>query len=443
MSRMNDPTTTLDLLDRVLPRGVAIHAPRVATAGEGAVLRDEEGRELIDFASGIGALATGHRHPRVLAAVRDQLDRLVHTCFSVVPYRPYVELVARLVELAPGAFPKKGVLFNSGAEAVENAVKIARAATGRGAVLCFEGAFHGRTLLALALTGRADPYKRGFGPFPGDVYRVPYPSCYRCPVGREPATCDLACRHLLDRALETLVDETDLAAVLVEPQLGEGGFVPAPGGFLRAIRAFCDRTGAVMIVDEVQTGFGRTGSLFAIEQAGVDPDILVLAKSLASGFPLSAVVGRAELLDAVRPGGLGGTYGGNPVACAAALATLDVVLEEDLPGRALEIGRVIRSRLEGWQARHPEHLGDVRGLGAMLAVELVRDRESREPWPELARSWTAACLEEGVLVLAAGTAGNVVRLLVPLVIPFPLLEDGLDRMGRALEAALAGAAPGR
>jgi len=432
-----------ELLERVLPRGVAVHARRAAARAEGPFVVDEEGNRLLDFASGIGALATGHRHPQVIAAVREQLDRLVHTCFSVIAYRPYVELAARLVELAPGDDPRKAVLFNSGAEAVENAVKVARAATGRGAVLCFEGAFHGRTLLALGLTSRTDTYKRGFGPFPGDLYRVPYPYCYRCPLGKDPTGCGIACTALLDRALEVLVDAEDLAAVVIEPVLGEGGFVPAPPEFLRAVRTFCDRTGAVMIVDEVQTGFGRTGTLFAIEQAGVVPDLLVLAKSLASGFPLSAVVGRADLLDAVQVGGLGGTYGGNPVACAAALATLDVIEQEGLPARARELGTVIRKRLEAWRTRYPEHLGDVRGLGAMLAVELVRDARSREPWPDLAKAWTAACLEEGVLVLTAGTAGNVVRLLVPLVIPLPVLEDGLDRMERALETAFARAAPGR
>ncbi len=436
MSRSQDREPLAALVARVLPPGLAVHAPVGAATATGAVITGEDGRRWIDFASGIGTLATGHRHPRVMAAAREQLDRLVHTCFSVMAYRPYAELVARLVELAPGDFPRKGVLFNSGAEAVENAIKVARAATGRGAILCFEGAFHGRTLLTLALTGRVSPYKKGFGPFPGDVYRVPYPYCYRCPVGRERASCRVECRDLLARALAGYVDPGDLAAVVIEPQLGEGGFVPAPAEFLRAVREACDRAGAVLIVDEVQTGFGRTGTLFAIEQAGVAPDLLVLGKSLASGFPLSAVVGRADLLDAVQPGGLGGTYGGNPVACAAALATLDVIRDEDLPGRAREIGRTARARLEDWQRAHPEQVGDVRGLGAMLAVEVVRDRASREPWPALAREWTRACFEEGVLVLTAGVAGNVVRLLPPLVIEPALLRDGLDRMERALATAL-------
>jgi 4-aminobutyrate aminotransferase/(S)-3-amino-2-methylpropionate transaminase len=372
----------------------------------------------------------------VITAVKRQLDRFLHTCFSVTPYRLYGRVVERLVELTPGDFPKKGVLFNSGAEAVENAVKIARHATGRGTVLCFAGAFHGRTLLTLTLTSKVSTYKHGFGPFCPDVVRIPYPYCYRCPVGLEPGGCGTACTGLLDEAITAWADPADLAAVVIEPQLGEGGFVPAPPEFLRAVRDLCDRTGAVMVADEVQTGFGRTGRLFAVEHAGVAPDLMTVAKSLAGGLPLSAVVGRAELLDSVQRGGLGGTFGGNPLACAAALAVMEMMERDDLPARAAALGERIGRRLAAWQRRYPEHLGDVRGLGAMRAVELVRDAASREPAPELASAWTGACLEEGVIVLTAGVRGNVVRLLPPLVITGTEMEEALDRMERALDRTM-------
>ncbi|MDQ7008613.1 MAG: aspartate aminotransferase family protein [Acidobacteriota bacterium] len=420
-----------------MPRALATLTDRLAAHAEGAWVTDTAGRTYLDFATGIGTLATGHRHPKVLAAVRRQLDRLVHTCYSVMPYESYQELVGRLIDLTPGSFPKRGLLLNSGAEAVENALKIARAATGRPAVLCFEGAFHGRTLLALGLTSKTSTYKRGFGPYPGEIYRVPYPYCYRCPVGREPATCSVDCRRLLEEALATHVDGRALAAVLIEPQLGEGGGAVAPFPFLQAIRELCDRTGAVMVVDEVQTGFGRTGSLFAVEQAGVEPDLMVMAKSLASGFPISAVVGRAELFDGIQVGGLGGTYGGNPVSCAAALATLEVIVGQRLPERARRLGAVMRRRMQLWQERYPEYLGDLRGLGAMLALEVVSDRQTRRPLPALARAWSQACLDEGLLLLTAGVHGNVVRVLIPLIISDADLNEGLERMERALETAVA------
>ncbi len=353
-----------------------------------------------------------------------------------MPYKPYLDVVERLCALCPGEFPKKGLLFNSGAEAVENAVKIARSAKGRSAILCFEGAFHGRTLLALSLTSKTDPYKRGFDPFCPDVVRVPYPYCYRCPVGRHPEHCQVECRELLERAVDSYVDSQALAAIVIEPQLGEGGFVPAPAEFLRSVRRLCDRSGAVMIVDEVQTGFGRTGSLFAIEQASVIPDLMVLAKSLAAGFPLSAVVGRAELMDGIQVGGLGGTYGGNPVSCAAALAVLNIIEQEDLPSRAREIGKAVRKRMEKWQRAYPRQIGDLRGLGAMLALELVKDSETREPFPELTKAWVTHSIDQGVLVLSSGVHSNVIRLLVPLTMSDQELNQGLDGMEQALGHAM-------
>ncbi len=430
-------TEPIAWLRGLVPEAVAVAAPILVERAEGVWLEDETGRRYLDMAAGIGTLNVGHRPSEVVAAVREQLERFIHTCFSVAPYRLYGEVVERLVALTPGSFPKKGVLFNSGAEAVENAVKIARRATGRNTVLCFSGAFHGRTLLTLTMTAKVSSYKRGFGSFCPDVVRIPYPYCYRCPVGCEPSSCGTACTRLLDEAMAGWADPEDLAAVVIEPELGEGGFVPAPPEFLRSLRDLCDRTGAVFVADEVQTGFGRTGKMFAIEHSGVVPDLVTVAKSIAAGLPLSAVVGRAELLDAVQPGGLGGTYGGNPVACAAALAVLDMMVRDDLPARAMRLGGRIGARLESWRDRYPDRIGDVRGLGAMKAVELVRDPATREPDPELARRWARACQDEGVVVLTAGVRGNVVRLLPPLVISDRELDEAMDRMERALGRVVA------
>jgi 4-aminobutyrate aminotransferase/(S)-3-amino-2-methylpropionate transaminase len=423
-------------LRTLVPEAVSVAAPIMAVRAEGAWIDDEAGRRYLDLASGIGTLNVGHRPPEVVAAIGEQLDRFLHTCFSVAPYRLYGQVVERLIALTPGTFPKKGVLFNSGAEAVENAVKIARAATGRGTVLCFAGAFHGRTLLTLTLTSKVSTYKHGFGPFCPEVVRIPFPYCYRCPIGLEAADCGTACTALLDEAMEAWADPEDLAAVVIEPQLGEGGFVPAPPAFLHAIRKLCDRTGAVMVADEVQTGFGRTGRFFAVEHSKVVPDLVTVAKSLAGGLPLSAVVGRAELFDAIQPGGLGGTFGGNPLACAAALAVMDLMERDALPARAVALGERIGIRLESWQHRYPERIGETRGLGAMKALELVRDRDSKQPAPELATAWTHFCLEEGVLVLKAGIAANVVRLLPPLTITDTEMDEALDRMGRALDRTM-------
>ncbi len=422
--------------EALLPRALGSGQMAFAASARGAVITDIEGRTYIDLAAGIGTLNSGHCPPGVVAALKNQADELLHTCFQVFPYTVYLDVVEKLVALFPGAGPTKGILFNSGAEAVENAIKIARNATGRSAVLCFEGAFHGRTLMTLSLTSKTATYKRGFGPFCSDVVRIPYPYCYRCPIGLERASCEVACSQLLEGATQGYVDEESLAAVIIEPVLGEGGFVPAPAEFLQAARAFCDRTGAVLIVDEVQTGFGRTGSVFAIEQAGVRPDLLVLAKSLAAGMPLSAVVGRADLLDAVQPGGLGGTYGGNPVACAAALASMATMEEQQLVARARALGARIEARLQTWGKAHPDRVGEVRGIGAMRALELVHPG-GKEPDAALAKAWTAACRRSGVVVLTAGVLGNVVRLLPPLVIEDATLDEALDRMETALAEVLA------
>jgi 4-aminobutyrate aminotransferase/(S)-3-amino-2-methylpropionate transaminase len=407
-------------------RGVSVSLPYFAAHGEGAEIRDVEGRRYIDFAGGIAVLNVGHRHPRVIAAVKAQLDSITHTCFQVTPYEPYVRLAERLDEIVPGPWPKKTLLLSTGAEAVENAIKIARYATGRPAVIAFGGAFHGRTLMTLALTGKVNPYKAGFGPFPADVYHVPFPGAYR--GGSTAATM-----AAIDELFHSSVEPSRVAAIIVEPVQGEGGFNVAPFDFLRELRALCDRHGIIFIADEVQTGFGRTGTMFAIEQAGVAPDLVAMAKSMAGGFPLSAVTGRADVVDAVAPGGLGGTYAGSPVACAAALAVLDVIRDEDVLGRAVRLGARVRERLEAMRDDPSLGcIGDVRGLGAMLAIELVRDRATRTPAPDLARDAVLRASERGLILLSCGVYANVLRILVPLTAPLELVDEGMSILESSL-----------
>ncbi len=425
-----------------VPRGVATASALAVVGGENAVLIDADGNRLVDFAGGIGTLNVGHRHPAVVGAVREQLDRLVHTCFSVAAYEPYVALAERLNALTPGDHPKRTLLVNSGAEAVENAVKIARYATGRPAVLAFEHAFHGRTNLALALTSKAMPYKKGFGPFAPEVYRVPFPYCYRCEAGgvdgpaggRAEGPCCRARDGYWEETLAPIVDPSQVAAVIVELEAGEGGFIPAPPEFVRTLTRFCRENGILIIADEIQTGFGRTGRLFASDHYGLVPDLITTAKSLADGLPLAAVTGRAELMEAVHPAGLGGTYGGNPLACAAALAVLDLMQSERIPERGAQVGARIRRTLCDLAGQHPA-IGDVRGLGAMLAIELV-DRDTKAPRKDLAQRVVAEALSRGLVLLTAGTFGNVVRVLVPLTIDDPVLEEGLAVLETAVGAAL-------
>jgi 4-aminobutyrate aminotransferase len=429
------PATNAELLRRrqaAVPRGIAHACPVFPARARGAEVHDVEGRRYIDFASGIAALNVGHLHPRVKAAALEQIDRYTHPAFQVMPYEPYVALAERLNALAPGTRPRKTIFFTTGSEAIENAVKIARAASGRPALVSFTGGFHGRTLLALALTGKVVPYKRGFGPFPGEVYHAPYPMEYRG-IGAAESM----------RALELLfdgeVEPSRVAAVVIEPVLGEGGFYPAPAEFLRRLRGLCGEHGILLIADEIQTGCARTGRFFAIEHAGVVPELITVAKSLAGGFPLAGIIGDAEVMDSVEPGALGGTFGGNPIACAAALATLDVIEEEKLAERAREQGERILARLRGLAVRRElAAIGDVRGLGAMCALELVRDRTTREPAPELARAVVARALARGLLVLPCGFHANVVRILAPLNTPEALLDEGLDILEAALEDALRG-----
>ena len=426
------------LMDRrtaAVPRGVSNITPVFVARAEGAAIEDVDGNRLLDFAGGIGCLNVGHRAPRVVAALRAQLERFLHTCFHVTPYESYIRLAERLNALAPGSFAKKTLLVNTGAEAVENAVKIARSHTQRPAIICFEDGFHGRTLLALALTSKVHPYKSGFGPFPGDVYRVPYAYCYRCSYSLRYPSCAMYCAHHLEDTFKRVVDAKSVAAVIVEPVLGEGGFVTPPPEFFPILAEICRRHGILLIADEIQTGFGRTGTFYACERYGLEPDLLLSAKSLGGGLPIAAVTGRAEIMDTAGPGGLGGTFGGNPMSCEAALAALDALAEEKLLGRAQELGERFVARAQGWRERWPL-IGEVRGLGAMQAIELVRSREMREPADQEAKQVVRYCYEHGLIVLSTGTYGNVIRLLVPLVMTSEQFEEGLD----VLEGALASVA---
>ncbi len=427
---------------RYLPRGVFTYHPVFPASGTGARLMDVDGNRYLDFAGGIGTMNVGHSHPAVVAAIEQQAQQYTHTCAHVATPPPYIELARRLTEITPGAFAKKTLLVNSGAEAVENAVKIARAATGRPAIIAFENSFHGRTNLALSLTGKLRPYRQNFGPFALDIHTVPYPYCYQCAQHGDAAAGD-CCREwvsTLERAFLTRVAPEQVAAVLVEPVQGEGGFVVPPPDFLPSLRELCTRHGILLIADEVQTGFGRTGRMFACEHSGVEPDLLLMAKSLAGGLPLAAVVGRAELMDAPLPGGLGGTYGGNPVACAAALAVLDVFAREGLVERASVLGALALDRMRAWQGRFPL-VGDVRGLGAMVAMELVRDRALRTPAAGEAANLLVEARERGLLLIKAGLYDNVIRLLMPLVTTDAEMAEGLDLLQEALAAVSAQPAP--
>jgi len=372
-----------------------------------------------------------------VAALRRQIDRFLHTCFMVTPYESYVRLAERLNAAAPGDFPKKTLLLNSGAEAVENAVKIARAYTRRSAVICFEDAFHGRTLLTMSLTSKTHPYKAGFEPFASDVYRIPYAYCYRCSYGLKYPSCAVHCAHHLEDTFARVVAAESVAAVIAEPVLGEGGFVTPPPEFLSTVHEICRRHGIVFIADEVQTGFGRTGKLFACEHFGIAPDLLVTAKSLGGGLPLAAVTGRADIMDHTGPGSLGGTFGGNPLACEAALAMLEIMERDKLPERATQLGERFAVRARAWQSRWPQ-VGEVRGLGAMQAMELVRSRETLEPAAEETKQITRYCYEHGLIVISAGSYSNVIRILMPLVISDEQFEEGLNVLESSLEAVLTG-----
>lgn len=396
-----------------------------AAHAEGAVIEDVDGNRLLDFGSGIGVVNVGHRPEHVVRAVQEQANRFIHTSFNIVPYAGYVELCERLNAATPGRFAKKSFLCNSGAEAVENSIKIARAYTGREAVVCFDHGFHGRTYMAMTLTAKAKPYRSGFGPFCPEVYRAPFPYRYRWDERdlTESQVADLAFERFVE-VVNNQIDAKRVAAVMLEPVLGEGGFVAAPKVFMQRLRQFCTDNGIVLIADEIQSGFGRTGTLFACEQLGVEPDLMTLAKGIGAGMPISAVTGRAEIMDAPIEGGIGGTYGGNPLACAAALAVMDQFEKTDLLSRARSLGEVLSARLEAWRDRFPV-VGDVRGLGAMRGMELVKDRKSKEPNKEAVGKLMQYAQKNGVILLSCGTYGNVIRFLMPLSIPRDQLEEGL------------------
>ncbi|MDI6824448.1 MAG: 4-aminobutyrate--2-oxoglutarate transaminase [Bacillota bacterium] len=431
---------TRELLERrarYVPQGVSFATPLFVRRAEGAVLEDVDGNVFIDFAGGIAVVNAGHCPPPVVEAVREQAGKFLHTCFMVVGYESYVDLAEALAQAAPGPTPKKVMFVNSGAEAVENGVKIARKATGRQAVVCFDHAFHGRTLLTMTLTGHLMPYKDGFGPFAPEVYRFPYAYCYRCAYGKTHPGCGLYCLRAFEEGMEEKVGGRNVAALVVEPVQGEGGFVVPPPGYLRGLKEICEKYGILFVADEVQTGFGRTGKLFAVEHDGIEPDILLVAKSIAAGLPLAGVIGKAEVMDAVHKGGIGGTYGGNPLSCAAALEVLKTINDPAFLARGRPVGERLARFCRDLQARQPL-VGDVRALGGMVAMELVKDRETKEP----AAAETAAIIqyayEHGLILLKAGRYGNVLRFLPPLVITDDQLEEALSVLADAFASVTGG-----
>jgi 4-aminobutyrate aminotransferase/(S)-3-amino-2-methylpropionate transaminase len=428
-------TSNAELHERrqnAIPRGVANSLAIYADRASNSEVWDVEGKRYIDFGSGIAVLNTGHLHPRVKEAIARQLDRFIHTCFQVTPYESYVELAERLNELAPGKTPKKTIFLSTGAEAIENAIKIARAHTKRSAIIAFAGGFHGRTLACISLTGKVQPYKTGFGPLLPEVYHLPFPMTYHGITVEQSL-------QALDQLFKADVDPARVAAIVIEPMLGEGGFYPAPAELLRKLRALCDQHGIVLIIDEIQTGFGRTGRLFAIEHSGVEPDLMTIAKSVAGGVPLSAVIGKADIMDAPLPGGLGGTYAGAPLACAAGLAVLDVIREEQLLNRAQHIGHFMTSRLKGLAVRFPA-IGEVRSLGAMVAIELVKNCNADEPDADLTRALVQAAARRGLLLLSCGVYSNVIRFLAPLTISDAVLKEGFHLFEQALDEVTRSAA---
>ena len=417
--------------EAAIPRGPANATPVFAARADGATIEDVDGNRHLDFAGGIGCLNIGHRSPRVISAIQEQLEKHLHLCFAVTPYEVYVAVAEKLNSLAPGNFAKKTILLNSGAEAIENSIKIARAYTKRPAVICFEDAFHGRTLLTMSLTSKTHPYKAGFQPFASDIYRIPFAYPFRNPSG----TTSAEFAHHLEDAFKRSVAPESVAAVIAEPVLGEGGFVVPPRDYFKLLQNICRKHGILFIADEIQSGFARTGKWFASEHFGIEPDLITTAKSLGGGMPIAAVTGRAEIMDAPEPGSLGGTYCGHPASCAAALAAIETIEKDGLLARSTAIGEHFEKRARGWQKRWPL-IGEVRGLGGMCAIELVRNAETREPADSETKEIAKYCYEHGLIMITAGTFNNVIRILVPLVVTDEQFNEGLD----VLEAALTGVA---
>jgi 4-aminobutyrate aminotransferase/(S)-3-amino-2-methylpropionate transaminase len=415
-----------------VPRGVPSTAPVYVARARNAMITDVEGREYIDFAAGIGVMNVGHCHPKVVKVVQDQAGLYSHMCFGLFGYESYLRLAQRLNELAPGDSPKRTFFMNSGAEAVENAIKIARVATGRKAIIAFEDAFHGRTYMTLSLTSQVSPYKVGFGPYASEVYRIPYAYCYRCPLALSYPACGCECAGLLEQAFAKHVNAEEVAALIAEPVLGEGGFIVPPPEYMGKIKKICKEHGILLIADEIQTGLGRTGAWFGMEHWGVAPDIVTTAKALGAGFPISGITGRQEVMDSVHPSGVGSTFGGNPTACRAGLAVLDIIESEGLLQRATALGERIRDRFRDLQGRYPI-IGDVRGIGAMAAMELVEDPDTKKPAGDFAKAFRLKLFENGVVNVGAGTYHSVVRILVP----FTIEDDTLDRGLHIVEETMA------
>ena len=422
----------LKLREQNVPAGVSINTPVFVEKGEGALFQDVDGNVFLDFVGGIGVLNVGYSHPEVIAAVKDQADKFFHTSINVVLYEHYMRLAEHMNNLLPGDFPKKTMLVNSGAEAMENAVKIARKYTRRSEIIVFTGAFHGRTNLTMGMTSKVKPYKFEFGPFAPGIHRMLFPYCYRCPYGQDRKTCDLFCADQFESYFLEEVAPSDVAAIVLEPLQGEGGFVLPPDAYMGVLRKICDEHGIILIADEIQTSFGRTGKLFATEHWPAAPDMWTTAKSIAGGMPISTVTGRAEIMDAAHVGGIGGTYSGNPVAAAAALKVIEIMQRDDYPGKAEKLGILFRKKLEALQEKH-SLIGDVRGRGVMLAIELVKDRTTKEPAKDETNAIIQDCWQNGLVLLSAGARGNVIRFLVPLVITEEQMEAGVAILDKALE----------
>ena len=420
-----------ELRAQSLPRGVVTATTSIVGRARNATITDTKGREFIDFAGGIGVMNVGHAHPRVLAAARKQLDLFAHTSISVFAWESYIRLADRLNRAAPGDSPKRSFFVNSGAEAVENAVKIARCVTGRPGIVVFSNAFHGRTNLTMGMTSKIVPYKKDFGPFPADIYRIPYAYCYRCPLNLTYPACAVACAELLREGFENQFQADRIACVVAEPVQGEGGFIVPPPEYHARLKAICEEFGILFVADEVQTGFARTGRLFAMEHYGVEGDMMTTAKSLGAGYPIAGITGKAEVMDVPGPGGIGGTFGGNPMACEVALTVFDIIEEEGLSERAMEIGRRVKERFAVMQHRFPQ-IGDIRGLGAMCAMELVEDPGTKVPATALTKAYRVKLYENGLVNIIAGTYDNVVRTLMPLTIEWETLDRGLDIMEETL-----------
>lgn len=419
--------------NKVIAKGNASALDRYIGHAKGAIITDVEGQDYIDFAGGIAVMNVGHSHPKVVKAIKDQAEKFTHTCFMVAPYASPVKLAEKLCDAVPGDSPKAVMYANSGAEAVENAVKIARYYTQKTGIIAFESGFHGRTLMGMTLTSKVKPYKHGLGPFAPEVYRMPYANCYRCPFGKEYPSCDVACADHLEEFFVNYVSAEQTAAIIIEPVQGEGGFIAPPKEYFQKLKAICEKNSILMIADEIQTGMGRTGYMFAMDYYGVEADITTVAKSLAAGMPLSAVVGKKEIMDSVHTSGIGGTYGGNPLTCEAALAVFDIFETEDLLAKAKKLGETLQSTLKGFQEKHAI-IGDVRGIGPMIAMELVTDRETKTPAPDKTKQLVKFCFDRNLIILACGTYGNVIRFLMPLVITEEQLATGLEIIENGLTA---------